>query len=67
MTAATLVGTGINFSATGFDQYYGYSGGGTGDTAVLNGGTGDDVMYGLSVYSILVAANIQNYVVAFPT
>ncbi len=67
VASATLVGPSINFRADGFDQYYGYSGGGTGDTAVLNGNTGDDVMYGLSVYSILVASNIQNYVVGFPS
>ncbi len=62
ITNAALTGSNVTFKAYNFDQFYGYSGGGT-DTATLNGSNGDDVMYGLSAYSILVAAGIQQYVV----
>ncbi len=64
VASSSLTGPSINFVANGFDQNYGYSGGGA-DTAVLNGSSGTDTMYGFNAYSILVASNILQYVVGY--
>ncbi len=64
VASSSITGPSINFVANGFDQNYGYSGGGA-DTAVLNGSSGTDTMYGFNAYSILVASNILQYVVGY--